>query len=333
MNKTTGLGINHFTINEEYKNKLRRRFGRFLNHINSNEKIIFIYTDAANPDMNYKLDDEVYGLDASEYLLKIYDLIYPINNNIKVVYFCWAERERKNTKIKYIPYEYEIHRMFVCDIIMEFINNEIKGINIEVTTKNSIESFLHSKGLNITEGHIGTNPHQIQKLTELIESINKKKINVMEIGFNAGHSAEVFLKNNSELTLTSFDICDHDYVSAGKEYIDYHYPNRHKLIIGDSRTTVPAFAKLNKDIKFDIIFIDGGHAFEIVNADFDNCLQLAHNDTIVILNDTMHEFINGPGFVWRYALRYKKVHELGRIGIHGQDSFKDVSMTWGKYKM
>jgi hypothetical protein len=322
INKTTGLCINNFVIDEEYKNKLRRRFERFLNHINSNEKIVFMYTDTANPDMNYKLDDEVYGLDASEYLLKIYDLIYPINNNIKVVYFCWTERERKDTRIQYIPYEYKMHRRFVCDIIMDFIINERKYM--------SIENYLNSKGLTIAAGHVGLNPHQFQKLIDLTSN---KKLNVMEIGFNAGHSAEIFLKNNPELTLTSFDIGEHDYVSAAKEYIDIHYPNRHSLIIGDSRITVPTFAKFHKHIKFDIIFIDGGHDFEIVNADFENCLQLAHKDTIVILDDTMYEFINGPGFVWLYALRDNKVQELGRIGINGQDPFKGVSMTWGKYKM
>jgi len=47
----------------------------------------------------------------------------------------------------------------------------------------------------------------------------------MEIGFNAGHSAEVFLKNNNELFLTSFDLGFHDYITAAKEYIELKYPN------------------------------------------------------------------------------------------------------------
>lgn len=34
-----------------------------------------------------------YGVDATEYLLKIHELLYPINNKIKIVYFCWNERK------------------------------------------------------------------------------------------------------------------------------------------------------------------------------------------------------------------------------------------------
>ena len=87
MNKNTGLGNTHFTINNEYKDKLKRRLERLLDDITSNESILFVYADAANPHLNYHLDDIDYGVDATEYLLKIYELIHPINNNIQIVYF------------------------------------------------------------------------------------------------------------------------------------------------------------------------------------------------------------------------------------------------------
>jgi hypothetical protein len=95
MNKNTGLGITHFTINAEYKSKLKRRLERLLKDITSGENIVFIYADAANSRMNYTLDGIEYGTDATEYLLKTYDLLYKINNNIKIVYFCWIERKGK----------------------------------------------------------------------------------------------------------------------------------------------------------------------------------------------------------------------------------------------
>ena len=75
----------------------------------------------------------------------------------------------------------------------------------------------------------------------------------MEIGFNAGHSSELFLKYTSA-HVTSFDLGEHPYVSHAKEYIDA-YPGRHSLIIGDSTVTVPKCIG-----KYDIIFIDGGHS-------------------------------------------------------------------------
>ena len=102
----------------------------------------------------------------------------------------------------------------------------------------SITSFLNSRGFHHFEGYCQLCPPQVE---DLIMLTNKPNINVMEIGFNAGHSAEVFLKNNEHLSLTSFDLGTHDYVSTAKEYIDSNYPNRHTLILGDSRQTVPTY--------------------------------------------------------------------------------------------
>lgn len=123
MNKITGLGNTHFTINHEYKNKLRIRLERLLRDIKSNEKIIFIYADAANNYLNYHLDEIEYGVDATEYLLKIYELIYPINNNIKFVYFCWNERKGINNRIEYISYDYKNNSDEVSELIKNYLIN------------------------------------------------------------------------------------------------------------------------------------------------------------------------------------------------------------------
>jgi hypothetical protein len=126
MNKTSGLGNTHFRINDEYKSKLRIRFERLLRDIQSKENILFIYADAANPDLNYHLDDIEYGVDATEYLLKIYDLIHPLNNNIKIVYFCWNERKREINDacgIEYIAYDFANHWHDVSEIIKNYLNH------------------------------------------------------------------------------------------------------------------------------------------------------------------------------------------------------------------
>ena len=154
----------------------------------------------------------------------------------------------------------------------------------------------------------------------------------MEIGFNAGHSAEVFLQNNTELTLTSFDLGQHNYVTTAKEYIDTTYPNRHKLFLGDSRITIPIYLKNNKDTKFDIIFIDGGHQYEIAKADMENCFHLAHKDTIVVLDDTIFtkgwekDYTIGPTRTWTEHLQQNKIIELNR-----KDYCIGRGMSWGKY--
>ena len=121
MNKNTGLGITHYTINEEFKGKLKRRLERLLMDINSGEDLLLIYADSANPYLNYHLDDMEFGVDATEYLLKIHELLFPLNNKIHIVYFCWNERKRPNSHIEYISYDFKENWVELSEIIKEYL--------------------------------------------------------------------------------------------------------------------------------------------------------------------------------------------------------------------
>jgi predicted O-methyltransferase YrrM len=165
--------------------------------------------------------------------------------------------------------------------------------------------------------------------------INLTKIpirTIMEIGFNAGHSADVFLKNNPNSTLVSFDIGDHEYVHTAKRYIDLHYPNRHTLILGDSTVTIPQYVEQNNNKNFDVIFIDGGHEYATARADLLNCRKLSHTNTLVLLDDTIYkkewevEYTIGPTNAWVELLNDHSLIELGR-----KEYRLGRGMSWGKY--
>jgi len=105
LNKTTGLGITHFEINNEYKEKLRRRLKRLLTDIHSDNRLVLIYADSSDKEHEYVIDGIIYSREPMEDLLKIYDLIHKKNNNIELLYFCWDERVGTSEKITYIPFD------------------------------------------------------------------------------------------------------------------------------------------------------------------------------------------------------------------------------------
>jgi hypothetical protein len=227
-----------------------------------------------------------------------------------------------------------VHTLVFSDDFTRYTSVRTSPNDLDVMTgkiynqRSTVTEFLNSSGFHCFEGNCEQVQEQCQ---DLIKLTNTPNIDVMEIGFNGGHSAELFFKNNTTLTLTSFDLGLNEYVRTAKKYIDYKYPNRHALILGDSTLTVPKYiSETNK--KFDVIFIDGGHDYAIAAADLENCMKLAHSETIVILDDTAYTqgwekvYTVGPTKAWIECVNNKKISEIKRI-----DYCIGRGMSWGKY--
>jgi len=196
----------------------------------------------------------------------------------------------------------------------------------------SLTQVLQAKGFHEFEGFSQQIPQQI---TDLQRIVGTSPIRIMEIGFNAGHSAEIFLQHNPHATVTSFDLGMHPYVTHAKEYMDQHYPGRHTLILGDSKETIPTYIQTHYNdplVPFDVIFIDGDHEYHGARTDMNHCFHLAHRDTIVILDDTMYfsdwraSWTLGPTKVWTDDLAARRLIEIGR-----SDYAPGRGMSWGKY--
>ncbi len=59
------------------------------------------------------------------------------------------------------------------------------------------------------------------------------------------------------------------------------------LYKGFSDKTLKNF--INENIKVDFIFIDGGHSVETIKKDFDNCVKLSVENSIIVLDDFYHK--------------------------------------------
>jgi len=182
----------------------------------------------------------------------------------------------------------------------------------------SLNVFLHEEGLNITEGHIC--PAQKKHISEIFKK-NKIK-NVLEIGFNAGHSANCFLSQSEDINLTSVDICEHDYVFPCAGFISKKFPDRFSLMIGDSRDVLR-----NMREKFDFIFIDGWHKEDVCYEDIVNCKKLANSDTIIMLDDYCEAYGLGVTKAFEKCVKegiIKQTETAYRIALRGWVLYKYV---------
>ncbi len=165
-----------------------------------------------------------------------------------------------------------------------------------------LRNYLKEKGFKNFEGSLYNQTEQIELYNDLL----KNKKNGLQIGFNAGDSANLFLSINNG-TLLSVDINTHNYVKPANEFINNKYPNKHKLVIGDSTIILP---KLKKEI-YDYIFIDGGHSFKVANQDIINCKRFCNKDTIIIIDD----YVDSEDLI--------RKHNIGVIrGVNNNKDFK-----------
>jgi hypothetical protein len=114
---------------------------------------------------------------------------------------------------------------------------------------------------------------------------------LLEIGFNAGHSALLALDANPELTYVGIDIASNPYTVACGEILRFAYGPRFQLHVGDSRIVAPRLIIQSGAYQFDVVHVDGGHDPLTAQLDLSSALLACKPEGIVLMDDTGADYI------------------------------------------
>ena len=110
---------------------------------------------------------------------------------------------------------------------------------------------------------------------------------ICEVGFNAGHSAVLWLSANPTATLETFDIFSNwtlGYMNANLAIVQQLFPGRVTAHIGDSLMTIPASASTSA-AQCDLVHVDGRHSYGNVVLDTLNFMRRSHRRTLYLFDD------------------------------------------------
>jgi hypothetical protein len=134
---------------------------------------------------------------------------------------------------------------------------------------------------------------------------------ICETGFNAGHSAYVWLITNPNVTVISFDLGNNNYSRHLAKILQRQFQNRLIITWGDSVITLPAFRREHPGVTCDVIFMDGGRAYDVVNSDLLNFLSMTDGKSVIIFNNYPPKNRDTRiGRVWEMSKRSGEVTEI-----------------------
>ena len=187
-------------------------------------------------------------------------------------------------------------------VIAQYKNHFDKILEIVKKSGESLEGncfYLHNR--------FETDDDLLHKQINLFSIARSCGDDILEIGFNAGHSCLLFLIANRNAKIHVFDSCEHKYTRPCVQYLIDNFGDRLTLYAGTSPASLSLFINSDKRKSFDIFHIDGGHELNVANIDFFLTKELAKHKSIVIMNDTNIPHI---GNLWKGYVEQNNVREI-----------------------
>jgi len=161
-------------------------------------------------------------------------------------------------------------------------------------------------------GHIADVEEQVHAYGSVAQRPEISRI--CEIGFNAGHSAILFLNSDKTNTLTSFDSGNLPWSAISSKFISFLFPNRFTYITGDSVESVAEFAsRVKSDERCDLFHIDGDHGMTVPFIDLTNAREASRTGATIIMDDATDSF-PGVMIAWNNAKSKGWLREINCTG-------------------
>ena len=114
--------------------------------------------------------------------------------------------------------------------------------------------------------------------------------NVLEVGFNGGLSSAAMLSARPDITVTSVDVAEWNYVDAAKKLTDELFPGRHTLLLGDSMKVLQGMDPAVH--AFDLAFVDGGHVSPVPQSDMKYIPHLVKQGAYIISTGSSSDVVD-----------------------------------------
>jgi len=147
-----------------------------------------------------------------------------------------------------------------------------------------------------TEGNIASSEKAMAMYFNVARGPTVKTI--CEVGFNAGHSAALFLNANPDARVIAFDIGQFQYTLGNLRLMKELFGNRFDYVLGPSAESVPEFRRMFPDVTCDVISVDGDHSTAGTYADLVNFLDFASCRNWVLMDDAGWQSTNAA---WQLA--------------------------------
>merc|ERR1719379_2764387 len=198
-----------------------------------------------------------------------------------------------------------------------------KGVAMasDTDTLRSEHTALIKPYLPLKTGYATSSIVQAAQYAALVE--DPTVATICETGFNAGHSALLFLQANPHARLISFDLGKFAVTNVTQAWMKEKFSNRFEFVEGDSVHTVPQYFSEHRDVRCDFVSVDGGRSSSVVAADIANFAASARSGAVIAVDDTpcSAQCCKGPTTAWDNAVAQGTLVPLDSVNISASRGF------------